>query len=74
MTLYLIGVVWLCCSLLSYAILFGHSQNNPNWKRSAREDYRSDLAFSVGISLLGPFTLFAALIMTGFAQYGLKWK
>ena len=73
----MVGVIiialWLVCGGLAYAVTFGYFWNEFPALQD-RVQYRMDLTFSIIFSLGGPFTLLLALLLSGFAAHGLKWR
>lgn len=70
----LIILGYLTCSVVSFGIVFGHFQNNPNWKSIAEEGYRSDMGLALYVALFGPIGLIVSILLTGFCPYGLKFR
>ena len=66
------GIVWIICGVLAYAINFAFCQGN--WPSIAEELYRQDMGLSVLAGLFGPIGLAITFLMSGFAEYGLKWR
>ena len=74
MNWYLIAaaVIWVTCGTLAYAITFADLQRG--YPTLADEDYRENVALSAFFGLLGVLGLLMALLITGFARYGLKFR
>ena len=68
----LIIVIWIICGILTYGITFGYFQGG--WPEISEKGYRQDMSFSVFFGLLGPIGLIISFFISGFAEYGLKFK
>ena len=72
---YIIGYIifHIMCGVLQAGINFAYFQGK--YPTLAEEGYRSDLGFAYGLGLLfGPLALLVSVFMSGFAQYGVKFK
>lgn len=68
-------IFWLICSFLTYGIAFADFQGKNINEAFAAEDYRRDMAASIGFGLcFGPLGLLVVFFSTGFAKHGFKIK
>lgn len=70
--LIILAVTWISCSILSYGLVFAYFQRE--WPTLAKKDYTDDKLKCLMLSLFGPFSLIASLIMTRFGRHGIKWN
>jgi len=74
MILILIICFYITCGIFAYAIAFAMFQRDRIFLENAKEEYRVDMSFSTFIGLAGPVGLLVALLFSGFAQHGLKFR
>lgn len=76
MNLLIFILCWIICGVFAYGITFAYFQSMfPSERCDVSSDTYDDnmnIAFIMGFS--GPFGLIIALINSGFARHGLKWK
>ncbi|HYF34275.1 MAG TPA: hypothetical protein VD994_03205 [Prosthecobacter sp.] len=70
MTLLMLG--WIVCGILGYGVTFAHFQDK--WPQLAYRDRREDAGFAAMVAISGPIGLFAALLFSGFAANGLRYR
>lgn len=69
---YIYLVFHLVCGVLAYGIIFADLQRRL--PKRGPDYYRRDLSYSVYIGILGPIGLTVSLIVSGFAEHGLKFR
>jgi hypothetical protein len=75
MNWYLIATtIWVACGILAYAIMFAELQKRYPILAKGKGCYQADMALSIFVGLFGVPGLLVALLMTGFARYGLKFR
>lgn len=73
MVFFILPAVWLVCGFLAYGIVLGDLQYGL-FPDVARETATADRALAAFFASIGPFGLVAALIGSGFARHGLKFR
>lgn len=70
--LLIVAAAWLLCAALSYGITFAYFQRE--YAPIARERYWHNVAFAVGFSIAGPFSLLVAAPLSGWVKHGMQWR
>lgn len=67
-----IALVYIACGVMAYGITFADMQGR--YQSIKVESYRTDMSFAVFVGLWGPLGLVVSLFLSGFAEYGVKFK
>ena len=64
--------LYVLTGIMNYAGIFAYCQRR--YALIAKESYRSDMAFSMLVSMIPFIGFFVGFFVTGFYQYGFKFK
>ncbi len=68
----LLLLVWVVCGVLAFGVTYGNFQGHiPELAWAKR---RADAGIATAFALGGPFGLFVATLLSGFWQYGLRYR
>ncbi len=65
----LVVLGWIACGVLAYGLALADWCGNYRWM-----PVRSHVGISAAMGILGPVGLVIALLMSNFAQHGMRWR
>ena len=68
----LIVIIYIMLWFITYSGCFAYFQTE--YRAIAKENYRDDMAFSMGVAIFQPFAFVAVSFYTGFYEHGFKVK
>ena len=74
--IYLITIGYLVCAVIVYGVLFADIEGSyPSKTQHEYHDSMStSILFSLALGALGPIGILLAVLTTGFARFGIKYK